>query len=94
MVFPGRLIGGLLLIDEIGKMAEWLIHTLAYIHGGPLMFTGVYHFMHELTITLGSRGNTTVSSSGHAHCSHYRRENIPTRPVFETLSAGVSLIHA
>ena len=55
VVFAGKLIGGLLLIDEIGKMAEWLIHTLAHIHGRPLMFTGVYHFMHEVMITLGSR---------------------------------------
>ena len=55
VVFAERLIGGLLLIDDIGKMAEWLIHTLTYIHGGPLLFTGVYQFMHELTITLGSR---------------------------------------
>ena len=42
VVFPGRLIGGLLLIDEIGKMAERLIHTLALLHREPLMFTGVY----------------------------------------------------
>ena len=67
----------------------WFIPLLTYTEDHYCLLGYISSCMNWRTPSAHA-GNTTVSSSGHAHCSHYRRENIPTRPVFETLLAGVT----